>query len=274
MEDMRILHNNIFYVAKFFDKFCEKHELDYFLLGGTALGAARHQGFIPWDDDFDVCMKVDDYERLLSLKKEIDKSGFYLQVEDTVEWPLFFSKLRLDNSLYLEKEDRGRDMHNGVYIDIMCVSPGYDNKMLRFSQYLAAKILSASALRFRAYETDSFWKSIALNMAGAICRGSLKEKLFGYVRRSPLTFASGEFYNHFFGRAPFSKAFINQKHLFRFDIIEFEGYKFRCMRDINGYLECRFGGDWSEMPSKEVRDSFPAHCLRFKSHPNLNTPLL
>ena len=54
----------------YFDEFCKKHELTYFLLGGCVIGAIRHNGFIPWDDDIDVMMPRRDYERMLKLWKQ------------------------------------------------------------------------------------------------------------------------------------------------------------------------------------------------------------
>ena len=115
MIDISKLHADILIIADSFHKFCSKNNIKYYLLGGTALGAARHQGFIPWDDDFDVCMDFENYNKFLELW---DSAGlhkeFYLQCENTEEWPLYFSKLRLNNSKYLEREDIGRVMHNGV----------------------------------------------------------------------------------------------------------------------------------------------------------------
>ena len=65
-------------LLKDFDQFCKKHNLKYSLCYGTLIGAARHKGFIPWDDDIDVCMPRPDYERLLTLKASYDHDGLEL----------------------------------------------------------------------------------------------------------------------------------------------------------------------------------------------------
>lgn len=59
-----------FQLLKTFVEFCEKHNLKYFLVGGSALGAVRHQGFIPWDDDVDVALPREDYDRFIELGKK------------------------------------------------------------------------------------------------------------------------------------------------------------------------------------------------------------
>ena len=118
--ELKKLHAKILEIADYFDSFCKENNIKYFLMGGTALGAVRHNGFIPWDDDFDVFMDYDNYNKLLRIvDNKIDKTKFYFQRENTYEWPLYFSKLRLNNTTFIEKDLIGKDMHQGIYIDIM-----------------------------------------------------------------------------------------------------------------------------------------------------------
>jgi lipopolysaccharide cholinephosphotransferase len=66
-----------------FDRICRKHGLKYLLFAGTLLGAVRHKGFIPWDDDIDVCMLRGDYERFLTVCKDELSAELFLQTTDT-----------------------------------------------------------------------------------------------------------------------------------------------------------------------------------------------
>ena len=78
------------------DRICRKHDIPYQLFAGTALGAVRHGGFIPWDDDLDIIMLRKDYLRFLFLaERELNSELYALQAEFTDHWPMFFSKLRL-----------------------------------------------------------------------------------------------------------------------------------------------------------------------------------
>ena len=94
------------------DEICQKNNIKYSLSSGTVLGAVRHKGFIPWDDDLDLMLMRDEYEKFLNLpKEEFASRGLTLQKEYDKIWPLTFSKVRKDNTTYIE---RGPDIIDEV----------------------------------------------------------------------------------------------------------------------------------------------------------------
>lgn len=107
-------------MLKDFDAVCQRHRISYQLFSGTALGAVRHKGFIPWDDDIDVVVLREDYKRFFnSASKELDSNKYYVQRELSEHWPMFFSKLRLNGTTYIEKyHSHDARIHQGIYIDI------------------------------------------------------------------------------------------------------------------------------------------------------------
>lgn len=142
------------------DRICKKHSISYLLFAGTMLGAVRHQGFIPWDDDLDVIMRRPDYERFLKLApSELDSEAFYLQKEFSEHWPMFFSKLRKNGTTCLERYyPKDPEMHQGVYVDIFPADNLADGKLLRRLQFWSSKVVIAKSLDRRGYLTDSFGK--------------------------------------------------------------------------------------------------------------------
>ncbi|HGR9825979.1 TPA: phosphorylcholine transferase LicD, partial [Streptococcus pneumoniae] len=118
-ETNKQLHETLIEILDFVKEICEKHELTYFLVFGTALGAKRHCGFIPWDDDVDIALPREHYNIFIDALSETDQSIFSLQNEDNEpNYFLPFAKLRKNNTIFIEKILDVEYENNGIYIDI------------------------------------------------------------------------------------------------------------------------------------------------------------
>ena len=116
---MNDLQRVSFDLLKIFIKICEKYKLKYYLVCGSALGAIKYSGFIPWDDDIDVALPRSDYDKFCSVaKRELPENIFLQNFHTDPEFPHVFSKLRNSNTTFMEKGTSHLNINHGVYIDV------------------------------------------------------------------------------------------------------------------------------------------------------------
>ena len=112
---------------------CQEHGLKYMIMGGTLLGAVRHKGFIPWDNDIDILMPRKDFNRLLEIGSEVFESPLFFQTPVT-EKSRFFStyvKIRNGNGTAATREDYESGINCGIFIDIFCLDEIPDSPLAR-----------------------------------------------------------------------------------------------------------------------------------------------
>ena len=162
-------------ILKAFIKVCDKHNLEYFLVYGTALGAIRHKGFIPWDDDIDVGMPRKDYEKYIELQSEYEGTPYFIQTFKTDPCYIYnYAKLRDSSTTFLENAFKNHRINQGVFIDIFPVDGmsremgdrekiGKKNKFIWRQVYLSY----LPALR-RKIHKRTFLKDILLNIVAGL----------------------------------------------------------------------------------------------------------
>ncbi len=146
-------------LLKKFAEVCEKYNLSYFMDGGTLLGAVRHKGFIPWDDDADVIMPRKDYNKLWSIASKEFKEPYFFQTTLS-ENDFFRSHAQLRNSFttgFID-EDEKKDINRGIFIDIFVLDNIPDNILER--NFFRKKI--AFEKKMFVYQYDVAYKKLSL----------------------------------------------------------------------------------------------------------------
>ena len=106
-------------MLKVVDNICSNHKIKYSLYAGTLLGAVRHKGFIPWDDDLDVCMPRKDYNRFIKICGQCLPKEYCLQnKENEPRFSQSFTKMRKKHTTFLQGGEPVSDYHHGIFIDI------------------------------------------------------------------------------------------------------------------------------------------------------------
>ena len=130
------LQKKLLEIFLYFKKVCEENQLTYWCGGGTMLGAVRHKGFIPWDDDLDVFMPREDYERLYRIWKEVADTDKYVLARSDEKHNYHHTAMNLVDiqTTYINRYLENDDIFHGVYIDIIPFEGCPDNKIGRAIQ--------------------------------------------------------------------------------------------------------------------------------------------
>ena len=143
-------------ILKHFIRVCEKLKLKYYLMGGTLLGAVRHQGFIPWDDDIDVGMSREDYEIFVNQAQELLPQKYFVQTHlSDPNYPLNFAKIRNSETTFWETAVRDLDMNHGVFIDVFPLDVYPDDKDKQKTLEIKKRFLTSRI-------TDIFYAEVPL----------------------------------------------------------------------------------------------------------------
>lgn len=138
-------------LLKYFQKICKEHNIKYFALGGTLLGAIRHKGFIPWDDDIDIGVPRPDYEKLCKiLEKNSDDKIKFKTYKNNDSHIRYFGQLE-DSSLKIVRNDKLNAEETFAWIDIFPLDPMPNNKVLRKIKVFYILILRA-LFRFSCFD--------------------------------------------------------------------------------------------------------------------------
>lgn len=238
------------------DRICEKCDIKYNIIAGTLLGAVRHKGYIPWDDDADVALLRSEYEKFRdACITELDQTRFYFQDHrNTKGYRWGYGKIRRKNTLFLREYQEHMPYEQGVFIDVFPLDGVPDNYLMRclnnFHCFCIRKILWSEVGRFAA---KSFFMRAWYHLLSKVSRERVLDYYDKFVVHSAknttmvriLLFPTP---NRSFGY--YRKWYENSAK------IEFEKQYFWAIKDYNEYLSFKFG-DYMTLPPVEQQKVHP-----------------
>lgn len=232
-----------------FDRICKKYEISYILSAGTLLGAIRHKGFIPWDDDIDVFILNEEWQKFVKVaEKELDKSRFFLRTQETdIDNNLVFGQIKRNDTVYVKDGRDNFNTHRGIAMDIL---PFYNSPDTRIMFWLQNKLCR-------------FFKTMTWAHMGS---GSERRFIPGVYYRLLAKVSNKKSYQMYYkfanmikepkpylaylcvARNPYHKGFNQRKYFEDLCEVEFEGHMFPAPREYDPYLKYLYGDDYMKLP--------------------------
>ena len=238
---------------------CYKNNINFQLTGGTLLGAVRHKGFIPWDDDIDITMFRKDYDKLtydkfLNIAPKELGDNYYLQCYETDENCYFpFAKIRKRDTLFDEKEISHLDCPKGIYIDVFpfeTISKP-DSKILRFKAMLIKNIWDTIFVK-KGIHAIKDTRHPFLDKLLSIFSYKFLRNWQLYLMKS-VNIKNGDYLVCLCGAYDYKKDIHRLDKMVPFSKINFEGTVYPTYKIPDHYLTNLYGGDYMKLPPKEKR---------------------
>jgi lipopolysaccharide cholinephosphotransferase len=254
--DNTILRKLQFVQLEIMDEFvriCEKHRLSYFLTGGTALGALRHKGFIPWDDDIDIGMPRIDYENFIKLSDtELDNKYYVHCIQKNKNAIFSFIKICKKNTISVKHDIKNLKYNLGISIDIFPYDNAINFTPILFLQKTLYRIFSSLVL----YKIDTEKNSTKARVMRIIGK-PFPLKALQTLRQIPLKIYKNVDTGYFVqwtGTYSYNRETFKKSDFYPLIKIEFEGKQYNCLWNLNSYLTQMYGS-YITLPPENERTS-------------------
>lgn len=225
------------------DGICKQNGIRYYLAYGSLIGAVRHKGFIPWDDDIDIWMPYSDYKKFETVVGESDKY-YLLKAFDSVNWGHPFSKFCKSNTLIVDEPESGvgKPVKRGVAVDIF---PLFECEKANVDKLINLKQMIDRTFRYEHSYAMSKLKKCALGLFACI------GKTNRYYCNKFLRLACGLKGEEYFAPSPYLDKDVHDINLFDDMQISFEGHDFNAPQGFDRILTAIYGDYMTPPPDAE-----------------------
>lgn len=228
------------------DRICKANHIPYLMVGGTMLGAVRHKGFIPWDDDIDLSMKLSDFRKF---EKCFDSKDYFLQTEKTdPESPFIMYKVRKNGTRMVEKGMEELNIHQGIWVDIFVYMGKPKSKAKSKHQLFLRRVLNSIRVRTlnKKKKQENALQKVLNHLPLKVC-----QKLDAFVLHRMETIAGKKYKEYFVLANEDGKRTHVAIDIFDESVdYEFEGYFFPGSKDFDRYLTLNYDSEY--MTPKKV----------------------
>lgn len=250
--NVKAVQGKILEIMKFIDDVCRKNGIIYYIMGGTALGAIRHGGFIPWDDDLDIFMTPDQYAKFVIAMEKEKSDKYILQEWRSVPNYLEYAKVRMNGTAFIEKNFKNnKHLHQGIYVDIMILHKVPNKKIIQKKIYYMSKYVTLYGLTQRNWTPKTKMQKLAVASIRILPGKWLANKCYKNIYRYD-NIDSDFCWCYWITKAGFSGGLFEEKYFSKATDIEFEDTVLMGSEYIKEYLVARYG-DYMKLPPEEDR---------------------
>lgn len=238
------------------DRLCRNNNIKYSLSGGTLLGAVRHKGYIPWDDDIDIMMMRSDYDKFCKIARNMNSDKFYfVDAYGYKEYGYTFSKMMARNTLMKEISIAYNSAPDGVYVDIFPIDYCSEIESERKTDFNQIRKINRDMLcRGRYYFGQPLFRLTAFRINGYLLRLIPKSYFLKKYERIIYSSKSSNLVCSFSGTNKMEKETHQASIFSEYGDIEFEGHKFMAIVNYDKFLSTLYG-DYMKLPPKEKQFS-------------------
>ena len=249
------------------DRICRKNDIKYSLTGGTLLGAVRHDGFIPWDDDADISMLRDEYRKFQkACRTDLDRERFYFQdIENTDGYRWGYGKVRRKDTVFLREHQEDMPYEQGIFVDVFPRDGIPDGTVARkvhqFLCYILRKLMWSAIGRKTA---KGILPRMCYRWIYRICPRKtilrFYQKLIRWSNRYPTKLLRALTFPLPHGVKGYEREWYRD-----YTDINFKGYVFQAEAKYREWLAREFG-DYMKLPAMEKRKTHPVTKIKFPSN--------